>query len=233
MSLEQHTALGFSLDSYFSAGKQVDVLPRRSEVLEAKQVRQARVLGMQNGDLVLSLPDPPLPSPLLGQALEITFLVEPEQNAQRYGYYTLILDTLDNYPIKGQTGDGVVVLFPTEKDLVRSNLRTEKRFKVNSRRHLGLKIPGLNKIKLLDISLCGLRFSFPGTKPLVAKGQKLSLQLAIQNEAHHLHGGVVETVQNDKETQVRMELDALPLDLWSHMLQILHDLEKSGKAVVI
>ena len=219
-----------SLDQVLAPGNLVDVLPRRSEVLSEKQVRQARVLGVVDGDLVLSLPDPPLSTPLVGQALEITFLIEGKPRPERYGYFTLILDTLDKSQADRELSrEGMVVLFPHQEDIIPTTLRSEKRYRVGDRNTLKVKVQGLNNLVLEDISLKGLCFKSPSKNPKLAQDQALNLSLCLGKEQYPLYGRVVECCPDSNCARVRMELDALPLDLWSNMLQLLHDLDIKGK----
>ena len=223
-----------ALEQIFVPGRVVDVLPRRTEVFTEKQVRHAMVLGIKDEDLVLSLPDPPLASPLVGQALEITFLAQGAQSPARYGYFTLILDTLEQTQAReGFDHSGVIVLFPHDEDIIPTTLRNEKRYRVHGRSQISIKVKGLGGLSLEDISLKGLRFRYMTCNRHVKQGESLELLLQIHKYDHPLKGRVVESSKDPDGVQVRMELDSLPLDLWSGLLQLLHDLDKNGKVATL
>ena len=221
--------MSLALEQIFIPGKLLDVLPRRTEVLSEKQVRHAMVLGVKEEDLVLSLPDPPLTDPLIGQALEITFLTQKADQSERFGYFTLILDTLEDFEARAGHENGLVVLYPHKEDIIPTTLRHEKRYKVNGRQKLGLKVKGLSRPTLEDISLSGLRFRCENCNQIIKKDQNLEISLIIKRKTYPLTGKVIESRRQKSSIQVRMALDTLPLDLWSYLIKVLHELDSNGK----
>jgi hypothetical protein len=214
------------LEVILSPGHCLDIIPRRVfEPHADRQVRKAHILGVHEGDLVLSLPEPPLPIPLLGQPLEVTFLHKENNEINRYGYYTLILDTFETFKTDSQRIPAVVVLFPREKDIAPTNLRSSQRFRAPHTGILCLSAQGVAKCRIEDISFKGLRFSYEKGPVPPEMGNPLDLTLHFNKKQAKLSGIITNRFQNQGRWEVCLELRPMGLGLWSDLLVILHGVD--------
>jgi hypothetical protein len=188
------------------------------------------VLGTQEDDLVLSYPKPPLESPLLGQPLEITFLCREEAGPRRYGYYSLVLDTLDDFPGPQGLNTAMVVLYPRQQDLISTNLRQAKRYRIGPQSELTVFVDGISNIEILDISLKGLRFRHNQEEWNYSLDERIQLYLNLYDRTYAVSGRVVRTALTMGGQEVSVALDTLRLDLWSELLQLVQDLHDEQEA---
>jgi hypothetical protein len=210
---------------FLSPGRRLELLPKWLAAPKRGQVMRCAVLCRQEGDLVLSPPRPSLPQPALGRPLEITFLSQDRKGSRRYGYYSLVLDTLDDFSFKGSPRPGVVVLFPRKQDIAPIDLRQSRRFVVAPGGFLNLEVKGLSGVQLLDISLTGLRFRHgaPGSGPV--RNDRLALNLLIDDQAHGLRGQVVGVRLGPGGSEVSVELSTLALNVRTALIQVLREME--------
>jgi hypothetical protein len=214
------------LNGLFAPGRDLDILLAGRSTWQEKAVRRAKVLGLAEGDLALSSPEPALPQPVLGRAVEITVLDKrPGARSRRYGYQTSVLDVVSDYP--GQTGStkAVVVMFPRADDVYPTNLRRAKRFAVPSQGFLGLALEGGDPVRLLDISVKGLRFLHPEIRLPWQVDGLLRPTLIIHEQPYPITGRVAGIKPAASGTEVSMELGVLHLDAWTSLLVALHELE--------
>lgn len=212
----------------FAPGREVLILLPGRESYRRRASRQAVVLGLHQGDLALSQPEPPLPEPLLGLPLEITILVPVGNRHQRYAYRSPVLDVLDNYP-PGPQGRAVVVMFPRRDDIYPTSLRKARRYQVapvSSARLLG---PGGEPLSLLDISVKGLRYLRDGQGEGPVVGDHVQFTLEIHDEGFAVHGRVASINNMADQREISVELGILPLDAWASLQELIAELEPLDK----
>ena len=208
-----------------SAGRRLELLPKWHEAPMRAKVLSSSILGRHQGDLVLSPPRPSLPSPVLGRPMEVTFLSREKSGPRRYGYYSMVLDSLEDFAYQGGSRPGVVVLFPRKHDIFPISLRQSRRFQIQPGGSLDLRVTGLSDVQLLDISIHGMRFSHGVTKDGPKPRDKLGLNLLIDQKAHDISGQVVGKRCKKNITEVSVELATLPLNIRAALIQALRDLE--------
>lgn len=213
------------LNRLFAPGRWLDVLLTGRTSFQEKAVRRARILGLQDGDLAMSLPEPPLPSPVLGRAVEITVVDSFGGKPRRYGYQTSVLDVVDDYPAPEGAARAVVVMFPRAGDIYPTSLRRSKRFPVPPDGFLVLAMEGEPRLRLLDISVKGLRFLHPDPNPRWDLEQEIRPLLLIDSLPYQLTGKVAGVNRVDEGLEYCMELGVLHLDAWTSLLVALHQLE--------
>jgi hypothetical protein len=195
---------------------------------ERSAVRHARILEVTEDEMVLSLPQPPLPLPLLGQELEISVLLDEAGGPRgRYAFPCSILDVLPPDAATEGAQPAMVVVFPRERDTYPTSLRQARRFTVTPESSLQLWL-GDQRLKLLDISQKGLRFSdgelLAGCRP----GDDLRLRLVVHDEPQKLHGRVAAVNHGERGWEVSLELGILPLDAWTSLMGALQELEHAA-----
>ncbi|KIX11781.1 PilZ domain-containing protein [Dethiosulfatarculus sandiegensis] len=211
------------LEIILSPGHCLELVPRRVfEPHTDHKIRKAQILGVHDGDLVLSLPEPPLPTPLLGQPLEVTFLHKGKNGVIRYGYYTLILDTFKTFASRSGAVPAVVVLFPREKDISPTNLRSSQRFRPPQTGDLCLVTKGVDQCRIEDLSFRGIRFSYEEGPVPPEEGAPLDLTLQFNEKQAKLSGIITNRFQNQGRWEICLELKPMGLGLWSDLLVILH-----------
>lgn len=219
------------VNDLFAAGRDLDILLAGRSSWQEKAVRRAKVLGLAEGDLALSPPEPALPHPLLGRAVEITVLDKrPGGRPRRYGYQTSVLDVVDDYPGGDGATRALVVMFPRADDVYPTNLRRAKRFAVPPGGFLGLALEGGERVRLLDISVKGLRFVHPDPRPPWRVDSLLRPTLVIHDQPYAITGRVAGIKPAQDGTEVSMELGVLHLDAWTSLLVALHELEHGPQA---
>ena len=110
----------------FATGREILVLLPGRETFRRRALRQAMILGLHQEDLAITPPEPPLPEPLLGQALELTILAPEGKRHQRYAYRSSVLDVLTDYGA-APAGRAVVVMYPRREDVYATSLRKARR----------------------------------------------------------------------------------------------------------
>ncbi|MFH1033071.1 MAG: PilZ domain-containing protein [Pseudomonadota bacterium] len=218
------------LREVFTPGRQVQVLLAGRRAWQHSAVRHASVLEALEDELILSQPQPALPPPWLGQALEITVLLRQAPGGQsRHAYQSSILDVLPVFDGPQGPGPAVVVMYPREEDLYPTSLRKARRLAVPSQAPLQLWLAD-QRLKLLDISQKGLRFSggefLSGYQP----GQEMRLRLVVHDEPQRVHGRVAAINRVSAGREVSLELGILPLDAWTSLLEALQELEHAAQS---
>lgn len=214
------------LGGLFAPGRELDILLAGRSTWQEKAVRRAKVLGLAEGDLALSAPEPPLPQPVLGRAVEITVLDRRVGGRpRRYGYQTSVLDVIDDFPGVGGDSRAVVVMFPRADDVYPTNLRRAKRFAVPSQGFLRMALENGEPVHLLDISVKGLRFLHPSSQPPCTVDGLLRPTLIIHEQPYAIAGRVAGVKPAEGGAEVSMELGVLHLDAWTSLLVALHELE--------
>ena len=213
------------LAQFLSPGRPLELLPKWHGAPMRAKVLQSSILGRHEGDLVLSLPKPSLPKPVLGRPMEVTFLSRDKFGLRRYGYYSMVLDTLEDFTSQGEARPGVVVLFPRKRDIFPISLRQTRRFSIAPGGSLDLEVKGLDDVRLLDISIRGIRFSHKPTKGGPRRRDQLELTLMVNQKAHGLIGKVVGIRQQKNIPEVSMELGDLALSVRAALIQALRELE--------
>ena len=206
-------------------GRKLALLPKWHGAPLRAKVLSSLVLGRHQGDLVLSPPHPSLPQPVLGRPMEVTFLSRDRSGLRRYGYYSMVLDTLEDFTCQQGARLGVVVLFPRQQDIFPISLRQTRRFPVVPGGPLGLQVKGLTEVRLLDISIQGLRFSHRPGKGGPRRLDEVALTLLINEEAHGLDGKIVGLKQRKNITELSVEMGALPLNARAALIQALREME--------
>ncbi len=210
----------------FAPGRQVDVLLAGRVSHGERSVRQARILGQQEGDLAMSHPQPPLPAPVLGQPVEVTVVWEGGDKPQRYGFQTSVLDTLDDFPDPEGAGRAVVVMFPRSQDVYPTSLRQARRFAVPPDGFLTVRLEGAPPLTLRDISVKGMRLFWPGELPahldLDAQVQPI---LLIHEQPFQVPARVAGIQEQPGGREISLDLGILRLDVWTSLLVALHELE--------
>lgn len=210
----------------FAPGRGLDLLLAEPNPWERKAVRQCRVLGQAQGDLALTPPLPPLPEPLLGQAVEITTLCDLEAGRKRrYAYRTSVLDVLEDYLGEAGPVPAVVVMFPRPGDIYATTLRKAKRFLPPPGGPLVLRGDGYD-LTLLDISVKGLRMRSGADAPAFQPGQRVMLTLVVRDTPHQVRGRVMAVLPAPGGQEVSLELGIMPLDVWTSLLETLQELER-------
>lgn len=214
------------LSDLFSPGKQVDVLLGHRESQQERSVRRAMILGQQEGDLAMSPPEPPLPEPVLGRPMEVTIVAEGQGEPGRYGFQTMVLDMVADYPGEQGGGQAVVVMFPRPEDVYPTSLRQAKRYKVPTGGFLSASRADAPGLELLDISAKGLRLFWPGVLPGdLGPESEVRLALNIHDEQYQVVGRVAGISPRQDGQEISLDLGVLPLDLWTSLLVSLHELE--------
>jgi len=214
-----------SLQEIFAPGRGLKVLLEGRHAWQRHAVRHAVILAVGDGEMTLSQPEPALPPPLLGLALEITALGgEARGHRQRYAYVSSILDALPAYPATQGPMPAVVVMYPRPEDIYPTNLRKVRRYPVAPDTPLQLWLED-RRLNLLDISHKGLRFSngedLAGCRP----GDEMKLSLVIHDEPQKVHGRVAAVTPGPQGREISLELGILPLDAWTSLLEALQELE--------
>ncbi len=219
------------LSSLFAPGRDLDVLLAGRTLYQEKAVYRSRVLGLQEGDLALSPSDPPLPAPVLGRAVEITVVDQTEGGARRYGYQTSVLDVLEDFPTQEGATKAMVVMFPRSDDVYPTSLRRARRYQVPQEGFLELALEGEPSLRLLDISVKGLRFLHPGPDPGWEVDHLLYPTLVIHGQPYALTGRMAGAKPVEGGLEYSMELGVLHLDAWTSLLVALHELEHGPEAL--
>lgn len=206
-------------------GRALDLLLEGRGTWQRQAVRQSSVLERDGGELVILTPSPPLPSPLLGLGVEVTALDDGERGERRrYAYRTNILDVLDDHPNAPGAAEALVVIYPSPRDVYATSLRKAKRFPVPPDAPLGLSVAG-QPMRLLDISLKGMRFSDLGRLDRCHPGDGLELLLAIHDQPQKAKGRVAAVNRAAAGQEISLELGIMPLDVWTSLSEALLELE--------
>ncbi|MFH1061233.1 MAG: PilZ domain-containing protein [Pseudomonadota bacterium] len=208
----------------FAPGRELLVLLPGRESFRRRALRQAVVLGLQQGDLAITPPEPALPEPLLGQALEITTLVPEGNRHQRYAYRTCVLDVLDDHP-PAPGGRALVVMFPRGMDIYATSLRRARRYRVPADATVRLFSPAGAALALVDISIKGLRCVWEGPADPPPVDAVVQTTLEIHDETFQVHGRVTGIQQGPQRCEVSLELGILPLDAWASLQELIATLE--------
>lgn len=211
-------------------GSAVDVIPERENTFLPLHPRRCKVLGVEDGDLVISFPDPPLPSPVLGKAVSVSFVLDGEKGPQRLGFFSLVLDVVNQKAEEQGQPAALVVVYPGERDLGPMELRRLKRHPVPPNGNLKLHLEELDSVRLMDISRQGLRFAITKNKNL-APGQKLAMNLCIKDRDYLIHGQVLQVRPGDHNFQVSVLLETLSLDVWTGLEQALLEIKRNNPVI--
>jgi hypothetical protein len=215
------------LAQVFAPGREVLVLLPGRETFRRRALRQSLILGLHQEDLALTPPEPPLPAPLLGQALEVTVLAPEGKRHQRYAYRTNVLDVLDDFPAAPR-GEAVVVMYPRQEDVYATSLRKARRYRVTPEAPARLLGPA-GEAALLDISIKGLRCVWPGQPEDLAVGDPIQLTLVIHDEAFKINGRVAGLATLADRCELSVELGILALDAWASLQELIAKLEPLEK----
>lgn len=213
------------LVQFLSPGRPLELLPKWHGAPMRAKVLRSSILGRHEGDMVLSPPNPSLPKPVLGRPVEVTFLSRDKFGPRRYGYYSMVLDTLEDFDCQGGARPGVVVLFPRKHDIFPISLRQTRRFPVVPGESLDLEVKGLDDVQLLDISIRGMRFSHKPTKGGPRRRDQLELTFRLNQKAHGLSGQVVGIRQEKTIPEVSVEMGTLTLNARATLIKALRELE--------
>jgi hypothetical protein len=176
-------------------GRQVELVVVSDAWGNECDVRLSRLHDIDDSKrLLLAQTMPRLGSYMVGQVLEITFLIlvtdVPGGRRLRVGYKTPLKAVWDNYLVRpGLRGDVLVVDGP--QALGRFTLR--RHYRLPGERLEGLAIylvPGQVKVRILDLSLGGMRFSHPRARGL-SVGSIIDLLLVQGDLRVPLEGRVV------------------------------------------
>lgn len=212
------------LKEVFAPGRGLKVLLDGRRAWQQQAVRHAVILAAEGDEMTLSQPEPPLPPPLLGQALEITVLDTQEPGpARRFAYASSILDELPSFASAQGTRPAVVVMFPRPEDMYPTSLRRARRFAVSPQTPLQLWLED-RRLNLLDISQKGLRFSNGETLAGCRPGDEIKLNLMIHDEPQKVHGRVAAVTPGPRGREISLELGILPLDAWTSLVEVLNEL---------
>jgi hypothetical protein len=214
------------VDSILIPDRPLDVLLVGRLAWHNITVRHTVVLSTSPGELILRSPDPPLPNLSPGQFLEITFLCREDlQPLQRYAFNANILNMVNDFPTPAGPVAAVVVVYPSPEDIYPSSLRRERRYPVppGSPLHLWLEGRCLN---LLDLSLKGLRFKIDEDLASLKPGDKIKIDLVIDNKSKRINGRVAAVNMRPEGREISMEVGVLTLDVWTTLLETLQKLEQ-------
>lgn len=218
------------LKAVFAPGRSLQVLLDGRRTWQRNAVRHAQLLAVMDDEMALSLPEPPLPPPLLGQDVEISALLdEAPGQRRRYAYPCTILDVLPDFAGPRGPQPALVVMFPREDDLYPTSLRKIRRLAVPPEAPLQLWL-GDQRLNLLDISQKGLRFSDGERLAALSPGDELQLKLVVHDEPQKLHGRVASVHLGSWGWEVSLELGILPLDSWTSLLEALQELEHAANS---
>ncbi|MFH1036160.1 MAG: PilZ domain-containing protein [Pseudomonadota bacterium] len=176
-------------------GRQVELVIVTDAWGNECDVRLSRLHDLDGKNrLLLAQTLPRLNSYMVGQILEITFLIRledvPGGRRVRVGYKTPLVAVWDNYRVRPELrGDVLVVDGP--QTLGRFTLR--RHYRLPSDRLDSMEIyllPQRAKVQILDISLGGVRFSHPRTSRL-SVGSIIDLLLVYGSLSIPLEGVVV------------------------------------------
>jgi hypothetical protein len=132
---------------------------------------------------------------------------------------------VSDYPGQEGATKAVVVMFPRAYDVYPTNLRRAKRFQVPSQGFLDLTLEGGEPVRLLDISVKGLRFLHPDPPVPWQVDALLRPTLIIHEQPYPITGRVAGVKPAEGGAEVSMELGVLHLDAWTSLLVALHELE--------
>lgn len=216
------------LKKIFAPGRGLKVLLEGRRAWQRQAVRHAVVLAAEGDEMTLSLPEPPLPPPLLGQALEITVLDgQAPGPARRFAYASSILDELPSFPSPQGTRPAMVVMFPRPQDMYPTSLRKARRYAVPPQSPLQLWLED-QRLNLLDISQKGLRFGNGETLADLRPGDEMKLKLVIHDEPQKVNGRVAAVNPGPRGREISLELGILPLDAWTSLVEVLNELEQGA-----
>lgn len=208
----------------FAPGRELLVLLPGRASFHRRAMRQAVVLGLQQGDLAISMPKPALPEPLLGQALEITTLAPEGGRHQRFAYRTAVLDVLDDYP-PAPDGRALAVMYPRGQDIYATSLRRARRYRVPAAAPARLFSADGLALVLVDISIKGLRCLWDGQEAPPGVDAVVPVTLEIHDEAFNISGRVAGVKPAERGREVSLELGILPLDAWASLQELIATLE--------
>lgn len=216
------------LEEVFSLGRRVVLLLAGRDHSLRQHLRQSRVLGRNQGDLVLSQSHPTQPTLVLGQPLEVTVLVEDQDRAQRYAFRASVLDLLEVFPGQDNPLPALVVMFPRCEDVYATNLRRARRYRVGPRTPVALLWDDL-QARVVDLSIKGLRFAWDTPHPAPVPGELLELALMIHDEKFKVKGRVAGVYKDLGRQEVSVDLGILPLDAWTSLQELIQTLEPQGE----
>ncbi len=216
------------LERVFSPGRRLDLLVADRERALRQGLRQTQILGRSQDDLALDQPRPNQPALVLGQALEVTVLVDDQGVPQRYAYRTNVLDLLDDFPSPDGPRPALVVMFPRCEDIYATNLRRARRYRVSPQAPVTL-LWDQAQAQLIDLSVKGLRYAWSQGDPILTPGESLDLVLMIHDEKFRVKGRVAGVYKNKEKTEVAVELGILSLDAWTSLQELIQTLEPQGE----
>jgi hypothetical protein len=213
------------VSSLLAPGRPLDLLLEGRGSWRQQAVCRSRVLERDGDELIIRTPQPPLPSPLLGLGVEVTALGETGQGQiRRFAYRSSILDVLEDHPGAVEPDSALVVIYPSPRDIYATNLRKARRYQVPPEAPLGLTVSG-QAMRLLDISLKGLRFSDQGLLAPCRPGDGIEMVLSIHDQAQRAKGRVAGVDAAEGRQEVSVELGIMPLDVWTSLSEALLELE--------
>ncbi len=215
-------------------GRQVEMVVVTDAWGDQCDVRLSRLHDLDDqGRLLLAQTLPRLNSYMVGQILEITFLIVlhdlPGGRRLRVGYKTPLKAVWDNYLVRPSLrGDVLVVDGP--QTLTRFTLR--RHYRLPSDRLDGMEIyilPSRAQVQILDISVGGVRFSHPRASRL-SVGTTVDLLLVHGRLAIPLEGKVVRNGtlggRDDAQPFTAVRFSRLPAQQERQLTSLINDLQR-------
>ena len=149
-------------------GREVNIAMSTDLVSDLIDVRSSMLHDITpKGLLILAQTSPPVMQRVVGQTIEITFLItDPDKPGHhlRVGYKTKLLKIVDDYEMQGGFRDNILVAIQPTR-LTPTTLRLHYRVEPASEVPLQMRVPGEGvDLPILDLSVGGARVT-PPLKP--------------------------------------------------------------------
>lgn len=161
-------------------GREVNIAMSTDLVSDLIDVRASMLHDITaKGLMLLAQTAPPVMQRVVGQTIELTFLItDPDKPGHklRVGYKTKLLKIIDNFEISDGFTDNILVVMQPDR-LNPTTLRLHYRVEPHSEIPVQLRQPGGGaEFPVLDLSVGGARITHPPTMAL-EHGQTLDLEL--------------------------------------------------------
>ncbi len=177
-------------------GREVNIAMSTDLVSDLIDVRSSMLHDITpKGLLILAQTSPPVMQRVVGQGIELTFLItDPDKPGHhlRVGYKTKLLKIIEDYDMQGGFRDNIlVVMQPTR--LTPTTLRLHYRVEPASEVPLQLRVSGGGtELPVLDLSVGGARVTHPSNLHL-EHGQSIDIELVSNGMLLEMRCKVVRT----------------------------------------
>jgi hypothetical protein len=169
-------------------GTRIDIVLENEIDKSNAHYMKASVYDYENKNIIISQTSPPLNRHFLNRRILVTFLADAEKQVLRFGLKAKLIDLLNDYQIASDKSVEALVL-----------LQLEKPERVDFRMHFRVKPPLQSNVKLffqeekvnlIDISLGGVKFTYPKKSYVFLNGVTAKFKLIIDSSVFEISARV-------------------------------------------